>query len=51
MVLSARGGFAVLFKDFGWVVGCVGNDAGKGNEEAGTYCEDFFCSDFHRKAP
>ncbi|CAK8720670.1 hypothetical protein H206_03204 [Candidatus Electrothrix aarhusensis] len=42
VVLSARGRFAVFFKGFGWIVGCVGGDAGKGDEEAGAYCEDSF---------
>ncbi|MCI5139373.1 MAG: hypothetical protein D3922_13405 [Candidatus Electrothrix sp. AR1] len=51
VVLSAWGGFAVFFKGFRWVVGCVGGDAGKGEEEAGAYCENSFCSDFHWEAP
>lgn len=51
VVLSAWGGFAVFFKGLGRVVGCVGGDAGKGSEEARTYCEDSFCRYFHREAP
>lgn len=51
VVLSARGGFAVFFKGLGRVVGGVGGDAGKGEEEAGAYCEDSFCRGFHWEAP
>ncbi len=35
VVLSAWGCFAVFFKGFWWGVGCIGGDAGKGDEEGG----------------